>query len=57
MENNSLPWNVENTENQLEEILNKGNEQNLLQLIRNNSFLLYELYSRKKNRLFLSNYI
>ena len=43
----NLPWNIEVVKNELNEIFDSNSESKLLSLINKNSFLLYELYSRK----------
>lgn len=42
-------WNYEQVKKKLDFIFNKNSETELLELIKNNSFLLYELYFRKFN--------
>jgi hypothetical protein len=46
-DNNMIPWDFEKVRNRLADIRKNGNEQDLLSLIKENSFLLYELYHRK----------
>lgn len=43
----NIPWHFEEVREKLETIRRSGNEQDLLLLIKNNSFLLSELYHRK----------
>lgn len=46
-EEKKIPWNFEEVRAKLADIRENGNEQGLLSLIKNNSFLLSELYHRK----------
>lgn len=43
-----IPWNIQDVEIDLKRAFENNSERELLKVIKNNSFLLYELYSRKK---------
>ena len=47
--NKKTKWDLNKVKRLLEEAFSKNSERKLLSLIKNNSFLLYELYQRKYN--------
>jgi hypothetical protein len=46
-EKQEMPWNIEEVKQQLKEAFEKNSETDLLKILKQNSFLFYELYNRR----------